>query len=109
MNSDDKKIKMIMEQALKELVVPKLDKIEKKQKEHDEQFVRVNGTLDATMEMVAQNSEDITVMQENVKDIGFTQERIETKLDASVRRQDDVSIKYDQLNRRVLRLATKKD
>lgn len=94
MNSSEKKIKSIMEQALKDLVLPRLDKIEKKQ--------------NATMEAVAENKVEITVLQEDVSDQGYTLERIETKLSSTTRRQDDFSIKADQLNRRVLRLETKK-
>lgn len=94
MDSNDKKIKSIMEQTLKDLVLPRLDKIEKKQ--------------NATMEAVAENKVEITVLQEDVSDQGYTLERIETKLSSTTRRQDDFSIKADQLNRRVLRLESKK-
>ena len=94
MDSDDKKIKTVMTETLKELVLPRLDRIEKK--------------IDATMEMTAKNSEEITILQENVKDVLFTEERIETIVESSIRRQDTLSIKTDQLNRRVLKLETKK-
>ncbi len=94
MDPNDKKIKSIMEHTLRDLVLPRLDKIEKKQ--------------NATMEAVAENKVEITVLQEDVSDQGYTLERIETKLSSTTRRQDDFSVKADQLNRRVLRLESKK-
>lgn len=100
MDPNDKKVKSIMEQALKDLVVPRLDKIEKKLTEHDEKFETI---IDA----VAETKVEVTVLQEDVSDHGFTLERIETKLSSVTRRQDDFSIKANQLNRRVLKLETK--
>lgn len=75
-------------------VTPRLERLEKK--------------LDATMEMTAKNSEEITLLRDDFTDMGYTVERIETKLDATIRRQDDASVKNSQLARRVLHLEAKK-
>jgi len=101
MDLNDKKIKSVMTETLKELVIPRLDKIEGR-------LGGVETANKAIMEQVVQNSENITIMQENIQDTLLTEERIEAKIDASIRRQDDLSIKTSQLNRRVLRLETKK-
>jgi len=71
-------------------------------------LLKVDKKLDATMEMCAKNTEEITLLRDDFTEMGYTVERIETKLDASIRRQDDASVKTNQLNRRVLKLETKK-
>ena len=87
--------------VIDEKITPRLKKLEEK--------------LDATMEMVAKNSEDIEVvkidvkeMQEDIADANFTSQRIESKLNNVIKDQDDMSLKTRQLNRRVLRLEAKK-
>lgn len=101
MDSNDKKIKAIMAETLKELVLPKLEKIEKSQEKHDKK-------LEMIIETVADVKVDIIVIQEDIADMGYTMERIETKVDTTARKQTDASIKTSQLARRVLRLETKK-
>ena len=82
-----------LSKVLDEKVTPRLKRLEEK--------------LDATMEMTAKNSEEITLLKDDFIDMGYTVERIETKLDATIRRQDDASVKNYQLARRVLKLETK--
>jgi len=93
LNESDEKIAKIFSQVLDEKVMPQLQKI--------------GEQMSATMEMTAKNSEEIIILQENVRDTMLTEERIEAKVDASLRRQDDLSMKTDQLNRRVLKLESK--
>lgn len=108
MNSEEKQLKSIMTDTLKEVILPRLEKIEGKL-----------GTLEesnqAIMEMVAKNSEDATEIKEGMAevkeemtDMKYVDERIETKLDTSIRRESDLSVKTSQLSRRVLRLESKK-
>lgn len=95
MDSKEKKeIGQIVGEAIDQKVTPRLKKIEEQNKN--------------IMEQVAENSEDIEVMKEDISDMKYTAERIETRLDSTMRRQDDLSIKTSQLNRRVLRLESKK-
>lgn len=103
-------------------VEKRLEKIETKQKEHDEKFdsidkqlIRIDEKLDATMEMTAKNSEDITMvkiditeMQEDVADTNFTAQRIESKLNTVMKDRDHQDSKARQLNRRVLKLESKR-
>lgn len=86
--------------VLDQKILPEFKKV-------NERLERVEKKLDVTMEMTAKNSEDITMLREDFTDMGFTVERIETKLDSNIRRQDDASIKTSQLARRTLRLETK--
>lgn len=108
LDKNDKKIKSVMAETLKELVLPRLDKIEKK--------------LDATMEAVAETKvemtilkddvsglkkdtktvkEDIKIIKEDVNDLGTTSNRIETLTKSEIKYVDDLS-------GRVLKLETKK-
>lgn len=98
---EKKEMAQLVGEVIDQKVSPRLEKIEKKQSEHDEK-------LDAIMEQVATNSVDITEMKEDVSDTKNTQERIETRLNSVVRNQDDINDKSRQLNRRVLRLEAKK-
>lgn len=98
---EKKEMAEIIGKVVDEKVTPRLKRLEEKSNEHDRK-------LDTTMEMVAKNSEDIEMLKEDFTDTGYTLERIETKLDASIRRQDDASVKTSQLQRRVLRLESKK-
>lgn len=100
-DKDKKEIGKIVGQVIEEKVTPRLKRLEEKS--------------DATMEMVAKNSEDIetikidiTEMKEDVSDSKYTEERIETRLNSVVHNQDDIYGKTRQLNRRVLRLESKK-
>ncbi len=101
MNTEEKKLKSIVAEVLKETVVPRFDKVDTKLEKLESQNKTIIG-------QVVQNSEDITILQENVKDVLLTEERIETAVEASIRRQDSLSIKNDQLSRRVLKLEVKK-
>jgi len=89
-------------------VMPGLKTIKEKLSEHDEKFKSHDEKLDMIIEAVAETKEEIVVLKEKVDDMGYTDERIETKLDATIRRQDDLSVKTDQSNRRLLRLEAKK-
>ncbi|MCL5407323.1 MAG: hypothetical protein M1429_02410 [Patescibacteria group bacterium] len=109
MNSNDKNdLEKVIGNALEKKIMPELKEIRTKLKEHDEKFEKHGKKLDAIMEAVAETKVEVTILQEDVSDHGFTLERIETKLSSTTRRQDDFSIKADQLNRRVLKLETKK-
>lgn len=105
---DQKEIVKIVQGIIDKSVAPKLEKIEDHSKKHDEQLQTVNRKLDATMEMCAKNTEEITLLRDDFTDTGYTMERIETKLDATIRRQDDASVKNSQLARRLLKLETKR-
>ncbi len=105
---DKKDIVELMGEVVDAKVTPRLIKIEEKQKEHDQKLDKLTEQNKHIIEQVVQNSEDITITQENVQDVLLTEERIETKIDATIRRQDDSSIKMSQLNRRVLKLETKR-
>ena len=89
-----------LNKVLDEKVIPEFKKV-------NERLDKVEKKLDATMEMTAKNSEEITLLKDDFSDMGYTVERIETKLDATIRRQDDASVKNYQLARRVLKLETK--
>jgi len=108
MNSEEKQLKSIMTDTLKEVILPRLEKIEGK-------LGKLEESNQAIMEMVAKNSEDATEIKEGMAevkeemtDMKYVDERIETKLDTSIRRESDLSVKTSQLSRRVLRLESKK-
>lgn len=108
MNSEEKQLKLIMTDTLKEVVLPRLEKIEGK-------LGKLEESNQAIMEMVAKNSEDTTEIKEGMgevkeemTDMKYVDERIETKLDSAIRRESDLSVKTSQLSRRVLRLESKK-
>ncbi|KKQ18328.1 MAG: hypothetical protein US31_C0006G0059 [Berkelbacteria bacterium GW2011_GWA1_36_9] len=101
-------LEKIIGNALEKKILPELKEIKTKLKEHDEKFEKHGKKLDNIMEAVAETKVEITVLQEDVSDQGYTLERIETKLSSTTCRQDDFSVKADQLNRRVLKLETKK-
>ena len=105
---DSKEFKKIVSESLKEIVLPRFEKVEErlgriegKQKDHGEK-------LDMLIETVADVKVDVTEMQEEISDMGYTAERIETRLNTVIHDQDDISLKTKQLNRRVLKLETKK-
>ncbi len=80
MNKQDKKeIKMVMGEALEEVVLPRLQKIE----------------------------DDMVVLKENDEELQLTTNRIEMKLDAEVERHDNISIKIDKIDKRVLKFEAK--
>ena len=91
---EKKELAKIIGQVIDEKITPSLRKLEKQN--------------EGIMEQVAKNSEDIEVIKEDFKDMGYTIERIETRLDAVFRRHDDLSLKTSQLQRRVLRLESRK-
>ena len=100
-DKDKKEIGKIVGQVIDEKVTPRLKRLEEKS--------------DATIEMVAKNSEDVTEtkegmaeVKEEMTDMKYVDERIETKLDSAIRRESDLSVKTSQLSRRVLRLESKK-
>jgi len=105
---DSKDFKKIVSESLKEIVLPRFEKVEErlgriegKQKNHGEK-------LDMLVETVADVKVDVTEMKEDLKDMGYTTERIETRLNSVIKDQDEISLKTRQLNRRVLRLEAKK-
>lgn len=106
--SEKKEFAEIVGGVIDKKVTPRLERLESGQKQLESGQGRLENLSKAIMEQVVQNPEDVTILQENVKDVLLTEERIETKVDASIRRQDDLSIKYDQVNRRVLHLESKK-
>ena len=97
-----------MSKVVDQKVMPELQDIKEKLKEHDGKFRNIEGKVDTTMEMCAKNTEEVTLLRDDFTDMGYTVERIETKLDATIRHQDDASVKNSQLARRVLKLETKK-
>ena len=86
--------------VLDQKVTPEFKKIHEKLKEHDEKFEMI-------IEAVADTKVDITELQENVNDLGYTVERIENQLRSVVKDQDNMDLKTRQINRRVLKLETK--
>ena len=106
--NDKKEFALIVGQVIDKKVTPRLERLEKKS--------------NATMEMVAKNTEDIEMIKDNVsglkKDMKIVKEdtselndttyRIETKLNAEVIRHDKLSVKVDKIDGRVLKLETKK-
>lgn len=87
-------IEKALGKVIDEKITPRLKRLEEKS--------------DATMEAAAETKVEVTILKEKVDDMGYTEERIETKLDSTTRRQDDFSVKADQLNRRVLKLESKR-
>ena len=98
----DQKVRPGLEKL--EKLIPKVEKLEGIIPKID----KIATSVEYIREQVAENSENIEVMKEEMQDTGYTIERIETKLDATIRRQDDASVKTSQLARRVLRLESKK-
>ena len=98
---DQKEFKKVIDGSLKDLVLPRLDKIEKKLAEHDEKLESIIGA-------VAETKVDITEMKEDITDSKYTADRIETRLNSVVKNQDDIYMKTRQLNRCVLHLESKK-
>jgi archaellum component FlaC len=100
---EDKKVRVILEEIRSQFKV------------FGEGLKGINEKLDSTIEMTAKNSEDIEMVKIDVKEIkddildaGYTIERIETKIDASIRKQGDLSVRTKQLQRKVLVLEAKK-
>ena len=83
---DKKEIKIVMGEVLEEVVLPRFQNIEDKLGEHDKKFEKI---------------------EENVEDLQLTTNRIEMKLDAGVKRHNGLSLKFDQLDKRVLKIETK--
>ncbi|OGD57149.1 hypothetical protein A2V71_01810 [Candidatus Berkelbacteria bacterium RBG_13_40_8] len=88
--------KVIDQKVMPELkkVSARMDKIEEK--------------LDATFDAIGDLKVDVTEIQEDISDMGYTTERIETRLNSVIKDHDDMSLKTRQLNHRVLKLETKK-
>jgi len=109
LDKEDKKgIADIVGTVIDEKVTPRLNKIETKQKEHDGKLEKIITRLDATFDAVGDSKVDITMIQEDVNDMKYTNERIETRINSVISSQDDILVKSSQLNRRVLKLETKK-
>lgn len=112
---DQKEFKTIINNSLKDLVLPRLEKIEKnldgnssrldkieeKLTIHDEKFEIIIDTM-------AETQVNITEIKEDISDSNYTIERIETRLNSVINNQDDIYTKTKQLNHRVLRLESKK-
>ena len=108
--------------AVEKKIMPELQEIKEKQKEHGEKLdklesgqAQLSEQNEHIIEQVVKNSEDIEMvkidvkeMKEDVADANFTSQRIESKLNTVIKDQDDMSMKNRQLNRRVLRLESKK-
>lgn len=112
---DKKELSGVIGEAIDQKITPRLKKIESSVeklefgvKKLDSKVEKIESQNKAILEQVAKNSEDIEVIKEEITDMGYTVERVETRLDTNLRRQDNISIKTSQLNRRVLRLETKK-
>jgi chromosome segregation ATPase len=86
----------------------RLVKIESKLTDHDEKLEKIQTRLDATFEAVGETKVDVTEVQEDISDLAYTAERIESRLNTVVNDQDNMSLKTRQLNRRVLKLEAKK-
>ena len=97
---DKKEIKMVMGEALEEVVLPRLQGIEDKLGEHDKKFEKIEDDIGGL-------KEDVGGLKEDVGDLQLTTNRIEMKLDAEVERHDNLSIKIDKVDKRVLKLETK--
>lgn len=109
MDSKDKKeINKMFGQVVDEKIIPRLKKLEEKSDATMEALAETKEDVSLLKEDVSLLKEDVSILKEDFNDMGYTVERIETKLDASIRRQDDSSIKISQLNRRVLKLEAKK-
>ncbi len=119
---EKKEMVQLVGEVIDQKVTPRLEKIENKLTDHDKRFDTHDKRFDAVdkrleeigtsveyiREQIAQNSVDITEMKEDVSDSKYTEERIETRLNSVVHNQDDIYGKTRQLNRRVLRLESKK-
>lgn len=108
-------IEKALGKVIDQRITPEFEEIKKKLQEHDghfkssdEKLEKIIKKLDATFDAVGDTKVEVTVLRENVSDQGYTLERMEAQLSSTARRQDDFSIKADQLNRRVLKLETKK-
>ena len=101
--------------AVEKKIMPELQEIKEKQKEHGEKLdklesgqAQLSEQNEHIIEQVVKNSEDIEMvkidvkeMKEDVADANFTSQRIESKLHTVIKDQDDMSMKNRQLNRRV--------
>ena len=119
---EKKEMVLLIEEAIDKKVSPRFDGIDKrfdgidkKLSDHDSRFNDIGKKLDTIgtsvefiREQVAESSIDLTEMKEDLSDAKFTIERIETRLHTVVKDQDDIDLKAKQLNRRVLRLESKK-
>jgi len=112
---EKKEIAQIVGEVIDEKVTPRLVKLESGQAKLESGQAKLeSGQKKLTelsqviIEQVVKNSEDIEVIKEDTSDMGYTLERIEAGFDTVMRRQDSSSIKTSQLNRRVLRLESKK-
>lgn len=96
-----KEIAGIVGEVIDQKVTPRLKRLEEKTD-------KIGESTEFIKEKVAENSIDITEMKEDISDSKYTQERIETRLNSVVHNQDDIYEKTRQMNRRVLRLESKK-
>lgn len=99
--NEQKELLKAMGEIIDQKVMPELKEIKEKLTGHDEKFETI-------IEAVVDTKVDITEMQEDLSDMGYTTQRIETRLNSVVHDQDDLDIKTKQLNRRVLKLEAKK-
>ncbi len=101
---EKKEMAGIVGEAIDQKVVPRLAKLETMIPKVD----KIGESVEFIREQVAENSIDITEMKEDLSDSKFTIERIETRLHTVVKDQDSMDLKTKQMNRRVLRLESKK-
>lgn len=105
MDSQEKKeMVQLIGEAIDQKVTPRLKNLETMIPKVD----KIGESVEFVREQVAENSVDITEIKEDLSDAKFTIERIETRLHTVVKDQDDIDLKTKQLNRRVLRLESKK-
>lgn len=112
---EENELSRAFNKSLDQKVLPELKVIREKLTDHDKELKKINERLDNNdekldiiVEAVAETKVDITELKEDVNDMGFTVERIETRLNSVIKDHDEISLKTRQLNRRVLKLETKK-
>jgi chromosome segregation ATPase len=98
---EQNELSKVVNKSLDQKVLPELENIKEKLDEHDKKF-------EIIIDAVAETKVDVTQLQEDVNDLGFTVERIETRLNSVIKDQDAMSLKTRQLNHRVLKLETKR-
>lgn len=113
--NEENELSKVLSKLLDQKVLPELKIIKEKLTDSDKELKKINERLDEhdkkldiIIDAVAETKVDITELQEDVNDMGFTVERIETRLNSVINDQDAASLKTRQLNHRVLKLETKR-
>ncbi|MGA2666782.1 MAG: hypothetical protein ABSE91_01670 [Patescibacteria group bacterium] len=105
---EKKEMTELVGEVIDRKVTPRLEKIEKKLSDHDKKFETIIEQVVKNSENITDIKEDLSELNEEMTDVKYVDERIETKLDSSIRRETDLEVKTSQLSRRVLRLESKK-